>query len=1047
MSPVKKEETKNAGRVYWRGTEDFEDAPEAMRWMRGEFPQEDVQELLGNVSRRGFMSLMGASMALAGMTGCVRRPEEHILPYAKAPEDVLPGIPNYYASSYALGGYALGTLVESHEGRPTKIEGNPDHSASQGATTAWMQASVLDLYDPDRCTRFTKEGQELTRTAFVDGIKAKATELKGKQGAGLRFLAETNVSPTLQGLKKRLSESYPQAVWHSWEPINDATVFGGSKLVFGEPLRPVHKLETAKVIVSIDCDFMLSEPDAVTMARSWAKGRQVNDPENPMVNRLYAVEARFTITGSCADHRLRLRPSQLDGFVRTLFAKVTADSSVTVPEELKGALSAAASTSFGEKGDKLMAAMVKELLDNKGASAVMVGRGQPDHVHALVAALNVALGNTDKTVSYVKPVADLPDPASTTDASLAGLVAAMKGGQVDTLVILGGNPAYDTPADLGFAEALKGIATSIRLGSHVDETAELCKMVAPRSHFLEAWGDARAIDGTASLVQPLIDPLYNSLSDLELVSYFLDVPSNRGYDLVRAYWQTELASADFEKLWRRMLHDGVVAGSVFAGMSVSVTGSQLVGALKPLTEVQASANSVEVVFCEDGRVWDGRFANNGWLQELPDPMTKVTWDNVALMSFGTAKALGVKNHDRVKLESRGRSLELPVWILPGMADNTVALSLGYGRTKAGRVGTGVGGNTYLLRDSAALWSDSGVALSKADGRFRIASTQLHGRLEWYPVGEAEAPAKHEAEASSEGAEPGSHHAKVELRPVVQQADLADYQKVPAFAQKPFEHVLKSLQLKSLPDVFTSHEYVGQQWGMTVDMNVCTGCNSCVVACHAENNIPVVGKKQVSNGREMSWMRLDRYFTGVEADETIEVVKQPMMCQHCENAPCEPVCPVAATVHSKEGGINDMTYNRCIGTRYCANNCPYKVRRFNYFNYHEDFPEVQKMVHNPEVTVRMRGVMEKCSYCVQRVNRARRDMKLANKPMIPDGAITPACAQSCPVQAITFGDINDPNSRVAQMKKLERNYLVLPELNVRPRTSYLARIRNPNPELA
>lgn len=1039
MPPVKMSENQQ---TYWRGVEDLEDSPEFQRWVQDEFPEglrENAgTELLSPVNRRSFMTLMGASMALAGLTGCFRRPEEYILPYSKAPEDVLPGVPNFYASTFVLGGYALGAVAESHEGRPTKLEGNPEHPSSLGASTAYMQASLLDLYDPDRATEYKSGGQVVDRKTFVEAVRAKASELKAKQGAGLRFLSEALVSPTLLGLKKRVLETYPQAVWHSYEPVSDENVYAGGALAFGESSRPSYMLNQAQVIVAVDSDFLGNETDSVALSRQWAQGRRIDDPAQATSNRLYSVEGRFTLTGTMADHRLRIRPSQIDSFLRTLAGKLAA-AGVEMPAEVKDAVTSAAGVSFGANGDKVLDVLVKELQGNLGASAILVGRGQPAHVHALANALNVALGNQGKTVNFVKAAEEV-----TTDAtSLAALTTAMKGGQVDTLVILGGNPAFNAPADLGFAEALKGVATSIRLGQQADETRELCTMVAPRSHFLESWGDARGLEGTASLVQPLVETLYNSLSDIELVSQFVEVPSNRGYDLVRAHWQGELASADFERLWRKMLHDGVVAGSAFAPLSTGLNAAAVGEALKakPVTVVEASATNLEVIFAPCPKLYDGRYANNGWMQETPDPMTKLTWDNAAVMSFATAKALGLRNQNLVKISYKDRSVTLPVWILPGQADFTVVLNLGYGRTAAGHIGNGVGVNVYLLRDSAAPNFDGGATVAKVGELYRLASTQLHGRLEWYPEGEEAAPkavVAHDGGEKGEGEHAADHS---QMRPIVQEASIATYQKNPKFAVANMEHV------PELKSIFTEHEYTGQQWGMTVDMNTCTGCTACVVACTAENNIPVVGKTRVLNGREMHWIRLDRYFTGSEESESLQAIQQPMLCQHCENAPCEPVCPVAATVHSKEGGTNDMAYNRCIGTRYCSNNCPYKVRRFNYFNYHEDFAEVQKMVHNPEVTVRMRGVMEKCTYCLQRINRARRDMKLSNQTMIPDGAITPACAQACPVQAITFGDINDPNSRVAQMKKLDRNYAVLAELNVKPRTSYLARIRNPNPELA
>jgi len=998
VSPVNKSEHGLSRRNYWRSLEQLENSPEFQRWAQAEFP-EGLSEVISPVTRRSFLSLMGASMALAGLSGCIRRPEEHILPYSKAPEDIIPGIPNFYATAYPHSGFGVGVVVESHEGRPTKIEGNPQHPFSLGATDVFTQASVLNLYDPDRLTSYVSGGQAITRSAFVDQLRSKVSELKTRQGAGLRFLSGLSTSPTLEALSAQLSQSLPQAVWHTYEPVSLENAVAGGHLAFGQAVIPTYQLDKADVILALDCDFMGTEPGSVLYGRQWSR-RRGNDGASTPTNRLYAVEGIFSITGAMADHRLRLPSSHVDGFIRALGAQLSSQG-LSLPSELQMALEPHRTHPFDARW---VSALSAELLAARGKSVIMVGSAQPASVHALAHALNASLENVGQSVQYSPApigVASVANP----DTGLTGLVAALRQNQVETLVILGGNPGYDAPADLELATLIKNVPTSIRLGSHQDETALACKLVVPQSHYLEMWSDVRALDGTASIVQPLIEPLYDSMSELELLSHFVDGASNRGYELVRAQWQTALGTLDFEKRWRRMLHEGVIADVAAPPVQVVLNGASIGAGLAQKEMPQLSLQNLELRFVTDARVFDGRFANNGWLQELPDPMTKLTWDNAALISPRTARELAVKRGDMVSLKYRDRTLEMPVWPMPGMADYVVAVSLGYGRTHSGRIGTGTGFNAYLLRDSSAPYFDAGLVSTRTGGTHLLATSQEHGSME--------------------------------NRPLVLEATVDEYQKNPRFAQEAVEH-------PPLRSVFTEHEYVGQQWGMTINLNVCTGCSTCVVACQAENNIPVVGKERVLRGREMHWIRIDRYFAGDE--ETAEAVQQPMMCQQCQNAPCEPVCPVAATVHSRDGGLNDMVYNRCIGTRYCSNNCPFKVRRFNFFNYHEDFTEIEKMQQNPDVTVRMRGVMEKCTYCLQRINSARRQMKLSGAARIPDGTITPACAQACPVDAIVFGDVNDPESRVSRLKARDMNYALLAELNVKPRTSYLARLRNPNPEL-
>ena len=989
MSSVKKLQ----GKEYWRSLEQLADTPEFKEFLHREFPQ-GASEFFDPISRRKFLTLMGASMALAGLMGC-RRPVEKIVPYVKAPENVIPGVPKYYATTMPLGLSATGLLVESHEGRPTKIEGNEKHPASRGAAGVWHQASILNLYDPDRSKVVLQKGAQAGWDEFVTFWRQQFDQFSENRGAGLVILSESFSSPTLFRLRKTFLQQFPRARWIAWEPIQDEHILRGTEIAFGRTYVPRYHFDRADIVLSLDSDFLLQESDALTYSRDFASRRRVSSEKDDM-NRLYVVESTYTTTGAMADHRMRLQAREIGAFVAALALELQAQGLRTGVED---AVRAYAGHSFNQKW---LNALAKDLMQHRGKSLLIAGRRQPAEVHALVFALNQALGNLGKTVALVDPADKLlPDTGA-----LNALVRDMKAGQVKTLVMLGGNPVYNAPADLGFGAALKKVEHTVHLSSHVDETSMMAEWHIPRAHYLEAWGDARALDGTLSVIQPLIAPLFGGKSDVEVANLLATGRDLRGYDLVRETWRTLLPRARFERAWRRVLHDGLLENSALPEQRPSLKTGRVAAALQqnPLPQDRAGKENLEIVFYASPAVFDGRFANNGWLQELPDPITKITWDNALMVSPATARELGVKENEMVLVEYRGRRMKLPVWIQPGQPDYSVAVALGYGRSQSGRIGNDVGFNVYKLRQSQHADFDSGLRLTPTGEKYVLATTQNH----W----------------SMEG------------RPLVREATLEAYREHPEFARE-------MVELPPLESLWKEHPYdEGYQWGMTVDLNVCTGCSACITACQSENNIPIVGKEQVWRGREMHWIRVDRYFAGGLDDP--EVVYQPVMCQHCEMAPCEQVCPVAATVHDQEG-LNVMVYNRCIGTRYCSNNCPYKVRRFNFFNYTNETPEIVKMAMNPDVTVRFRGVMEKCTYCLQRISEVKIRAKNEGR-QVRDGEIKTACQQTCPTDAIVFGNINDPESRVSKIKEQNRNYEILAELNTKPRTSYLAKLRNPNPEL-
>ena len=967
------------GKKYWRSLDQLADKPEFQDWVQREFP-DTAAEMLDGKSRRNILKLMAASFGLAGLTAC-RRPVEHILPNSKGIEDFIPGQAYFYATAMPLGGAVQGLLIETHDGRPTKIEGNPDHPYSLGAASAFQQASILNLYDPDRLKQFTAEGKQSSWDDYTNW----SNDHFAKQGDGskVRFLSETVYSPTLDAARKATLAKLPKAKWIEYEPVNADNAVAGSNLAFGQTLAVHPQYDQATIIVALDADFLGVDTPTVLPVKQFSKGRrpEPNAEGVASMNRLYAIESNYSITGAMADHRLRLKSADIRNFAADLAGTL-------------GAMPALNVVNGSDKRGKFLSALVKDLKAHQGKALVVAGPRQSPEVHAVVAAINQTLA---APVVYTRIEGYQPQVAA-----LKELAADISKGAVDTLVILGGNPAYTAPGDLDLGNKIKGVAHTVYLGFDENETAVVSKWVLPEAHYLESWSDGRAPDGTVSIIQPMIEPLYGGKTAAEVVTL------SNGHDLVQANWKGSN--------WREALHNGVIPNTKYAEVKAT--------AKAPVFQTKPAGNGLEVTFYPSSTMYDGRFSNNGWMQETPDVMTKLVWCNAALVSPKTAQELGVEDGDVVKISRGAQMAEYAIMRQPGHADGAISVNLGYGRKHVGRVGKGVGYNASLLRSADAFFTAEGFSVAKTGDRVTLASTQHHNTLEGEVIKEAS-------------------WTSWNRRNLVREAPIAEYAKEP----KVFEEMQEVPPLES---IYGDWDYSkGYQWGMAIDLSSCIGCNACMVACQSENNIPVVGMDQVVRGREMAWIRMDRYYNGDENDP--EVVYQGVPCMQCENAPCENVCPVAATTHSPEG-LNDMAYNRCVGTRYCANNCPYKVRRFNFFNFHKNMTEVEKMASNPDVSVRMRGIMEKCTYCVQRIQETKIKAKAegrnaggAGRP-IKDGEIVTACQQTCPADAITFGNIADPNSQVSKLKKQERNYAMLAELNVKPRTTYLAKLRNPNPEL-
>jgi len=988
---------REGGKKLWQSLEQLSDTPESRKFLENEFPSIPARKVDASdgVNRRDVLKLMAASAAMAGLGACTKLPTEKIVPYVRPPEEIIPGRPLFYATSIPQSGVAAGVLVESHMGRPTKMEGNSEHPGSLGGTDAFTQASILNMYDPDRSQVVLNEGRVSTWEDFAQGMPLKS--------AGIRLLTKTLTSPTLGVQIHELLTRFPEAKWHQYEPCGCDSSREGARLAFGKVVNSVYHFDQADVVVALDADFLVNGPGHARYAREFASRRDLAAGPDSKLNRLYVVESMATSTGVVADHRLPLRSSDVEVFARQLAAA----AGVAVPQSANASVKIPAGW---------VEAVARDLTAHRGSSLVVVGENQPPFVHALAHALNASFGNVGKTVTYIESIEVNPVNQL---ASLEDLVNDLNAGKVELLVILGGNPVYDAPADLNFATALQKATTRVHSGLYNDETAELCHWHVPAAHFLESWSDARAYDGTASILQPLIQPLYDAHTPHQIIGLFTGDAGKSDHDLVYDYWQSQRPEKGraFEVFWETSLHDGLLAGTVFPAISVAVRPdwTSQAGAA---SASGGDAGAMEIVFRPDPTIGDGEYSNNSWLQECPKPVTRITWDNAAMISPTTAQLTGLTTGDYIKLHLNDRYMEAGVFVVPGHADNSVTMHLGYGRRRAGSIGTGPGFDGYLLRYSSSPWIATGLRIEKTDKKYYFASMQQQNTID--VEGHAE-----EEESTNAFA-----------RDLVRIATMDEFRKNPAFAQLPEEVEEKDLT------IYPGFKYDGYSWGMSIDLNRCIGCNACVVACQSENNIAVLGKEQVMRGRIMQWIRIDTYFRG-DLDNP-ETYYEPMPCMQCENAPCEYVCPVGATTHSPEG-LNDMTYNRCVGTRYCSNNCPYKVRRFNFYLFSDYTTPSLYGVRNPNVTVRSRGVMEKCTYCVQRINAAKIKSEEENRT-VHDGEIVTACQQACPAEAIIFGDINDKSSRVSKLKAQKRDYGLLEELNTRPRTTYLARVKNPNPEM-
>jgi len=1123
-----------SGPTFWRHPAELEDEESDATGSADE--EDDLLEFgpgdsepPGGASRRQFLQLMGAAMAMAGLAGC-RRPEEKILPYVRKPEEVLPGVPQQYATGMPFRDVLRPVLVESHEGRPSKVEGNGDHPVGQTGTSGFEQASILNLYDPDRSRTVRREGSEATWDDFVQFCRQL-----GEQAAdqSVAVLVEEHPSPTVQAMRQRMADRFPNLQWVTYAPTGDDPVRLGMQRAFGRPLRPRYDLGEAEVILSLDADFLDGRHrDFLHNTQSFADGRRLEGPEDEM-SRLYAVESQYSTTGGSADHRMRLQARRVRAFAAAIGAELGVG---TAPD-----------ASWSEKEQVYVREIARDLQEAGAQGVVLAGESQPPAVHALAMAINQQLGGVGTTVTLLDPGADA---TASQDAALADLVSSMQNDEVDTLFMMGVNPVYDAPAALDFEAAMDNVENTVHCGLLRDETAQASRWHVPRTHYLESWGDGRAYDGTLSVIQPLIRPLYDDAhSEIEVLNLLATGVDATGYDLVREQWRRRLPQ-NFEEQWRQVLHNGYLEDTQFPAASVGSAD---------VPEISSPGDGLEVVFRQDPKLLAGRFSNNAWMQELPDPVTKIVWDNVAVMSATTAEERGLEVQysednfyaDRVELTVNGTTVELPVWIQPGHPDDSITVNLGYGRTIAsaregfstpfwdvsdeqsvynpdpiaggvdadGEPTDVVGVNVAPLRPESGRVA-TGAEVSKVGSGYLIATTQEEGSMQGRPivrwatldefredpyfVDENQTPVPelgHEEEGHGGGDHGGGDHgggdhggdgqagsapvrdeenfglasgagtsahtlndlsaedqARARQSPAAQ-ADTTDHggdghggqehgasgesagaENVEGYQDYPM--VWEENHPKDQP-ASKDNPYYQNQWGMSIDLNTCTGCNACVVACTSENNVQVVGKEEVSNGRHMYWIRNDRYYVteeGGDPDDP-EMMMQPVMCQHCENAPCESVCPVAATVHSPDG-TNQMIYNRCVGTRYCANNCPYKVRRFNFFDWNSTLPTEVQMAQNPNVTVRSRGVMEKCSWCVQRIRQSQQQADNEDRDLYPNEVET-ACQQACPTDAITFGDLNNPESDVVREKENPRRYELLSYLNTKPRLSYLGRVRNTN----
>ncbi len=965
--------------------------------MNDDDPDEGESEAPDGISRRAMLELCGASIALASATGCDQNRRDKLLPYNVPPRDLTPGIPVRYATSLVMDGCATGVLVRVNDGRPSKVEGNPDHPASLGATGVFEEAAVLGLYDPQRARGIRRRDEPAPRAELTRLL----TQDRPDRGAGLRLLLEPTSSPLLASLLDRVGRRFPEARVTFYSPARSDAGARGAQLAFGRPAQAHHDLRRAEVILALDSDFLGSGPFNLRHARDFSERRHIPAPGAPM-SRLYAVESMPSPTGSLADHRFQRRSSDVHGVLAAVTSELANLPGVALPVP-KAALQAALAPSAAREPRPLMAAIARDLARHPGAAVVIPGEWQSPETHALAHLCNAML-RAEGLVTLIDPTLVA---LGAREQDLPALARELDAGRVDTLVILEGNPAYTAPAELGLGRLIARVATSVYLGSHANETAGSSQWLVPSRHPFESWGDARAHDGTISLVQALIEPLHEGSTPPEILALVAGEPRPDARALLRELWRGRVPDRDFEAFWRDTLKLGLVFGSGSPALVLPLQASALLPALAARAP---SAPGIEIDIRPDPRVYDGRFANNAWLQELPKPLTKLTWDNAALMGPALAARLGVRDEDRVRLSLGARSVDAPVLIVPGHADEAVTVHLGYGRRGEERVARNVGFDAYRLRTSTAPSGAVGLQIAKLGGpRHPLARTQGHFSLEG--------------------------------RPIALRATADEYARNPDFTAEE-KKPLPSL----LPPLPGSGAGGPPQWAMTIDLGLCSGCGACEQACQAENNIFVVGKEGVLRSREMHWLRIDTYHEG--PPEAPRVIHEPMLCQHCELAPCEYVCPVNATVHGPDG-LNEMVYNRCIGTRFCSNNCPYKVRRFNWYDWKDEVPANQGLVRlqrNPEVTVRERGVMEKCTFCVQRLKSAEIRARIDGNRLIRQGEVTTACAQACPTRAIQFDSLHNTGSEMVRWRNEPRNFAVLHELNTRPRVNYLARIDNPNPEI-
>ncbi len=989
--------------TYWRSLDELAATPEFTEFLHREFPVA-ASEFPDGMSRRRWLQLMGASLAMAGVSGC-RWEKETIAPFAVRPENRIPGVPQKFATSLELGGFSRPLIVTAYDGRPIKIEGHTDHPASLGGTDTFSQATLLHLYDPDRSREVVQYDRNENYTRSWDDFNEFAQPLfrtaEANAGKRIRVVSERSSSPTRQRIADQFFKRFPEAKWYENEAFSRGHERLGSQIAFGEELRPVYQLAKADVILTLDSDLFDFHPNAVSLIRAWSERRV---PEAGPLNRVYVVESQFSTLGTVADHRWPTRSSDIEAFFFQIEQSIIRE--ITNPHEANETPENESSAA------RFIRAVSGDLVKHRGRGLIVVGPSQPAHLHAVAHRLNGLLGNIGETVTFVREPRSL---AVSTIDPLGELAEEVNRNQVEVLIMLGGNPAYESSE---FSTALSKVKHRIRLSHYVDETSLGSTWHLPRAHQLETWGDGYSYDGTLTIRQPLIDPIFNSRSEEELLSFFCEQEKSSSEAMTRETIKGLLNASGFDDIWKKLVHDGFVRESGLPAVK------PVLSANIPSLFESAPAAGFEAIFGPSSSTYDGRFANNGWLQETPAPLTKLTWQNAALVAPSTAKQLKVTTGNLVRVTVRGKSIELPIYVLPGQAPNSIGLALGYGRTAAGKVGgdvanriATVGGNVFPLRQSAGSTFERDVKIVPTGRSMTLAITQDHHAID--TVGMAEIAGR--------------------INELVREGTEKQYTEHPDFAQHATHYPpLESLWKERSPE--------GHAWGMAIDLSRCVGCNACLVACQSENNVPIVGAEQVAKGREMHWIRVDRYFKG-DVDNP-QVVTQPVTCQHCENAPCEQVCPVAATVHSPEG-LNDMAYNRCVGTRYCANNCPYKVRRFNFYDYTSHLSkaneELSRLVINPEVTVRSRGVMEKCTFCVQRIQSVKIQSKNDQQP-IADGAIQTACQQACPAGAISFGDLLDQQSQVAKDHANPRGYAMLAELNVKPRTKYLARIRNPHPDL-